>query len=61
MPELRKNHENRKVYCPDCGKYLVTCKETKSLEIVCTRCRMALIVRVQGLELTIFHERRKKK
>lgn len=51
MRNDKRDNEHRMIHCSGCGKFLATCKEVISLNIICPKCRTVTIADLKSGEL----------
>lgn len=59
MRNDKRDNEHRMIHCSGCGKFLATCKEVISLNIICPKCRTVTIADLKSGELKTIRDRRK--
>ena len=60
MRNDKRDNEHRMIHCSGCGKFLATCKEVISLNIICPKCRTVTIANLKSGELKTIRDRREK-
>ena len=59
MRNDKRDNEHRMIHCSGCVKFLATCKEVISLNIICPKCRTVTIADLKSGELKTIRDRRK--
>ena len=59
MRNDKRDNEHRMIHCSGCGKFLATCNEVISLNIICPKCRTVTIADLKSGELKTIRDRRK--